>query len=774
MIFALGLLLDAALKGTILIAAAALAAYLLRSHSAAARHAAWTAAVVGHLALPAVTLLAPAWRLPFLPAPPWLESTVTGNPQLETSPRSSTATGQQPVPPSQQSAPSSQFPVSKKTAEPTPTSTVAQPFPLKGISLFAALWIVGVVIVLLRLAFGTMQVGKLARRGSRVVDGAWLSLAQRVAGVLGINRPLTLLHGDRLGIPVTWGVIYPAVLLPPDAEEWPEERRRFVLVHEMAHVKRFDALTQLAAQIAIAIFWFDPFIWLAAHRMRVEREHACDDYVLRDGTKPSLYAGELLEMVRTLGTPSHERAAPAFAALAMARRSEFEGRMLAILDPKLDRHTLDRRSTLVTAAIVALLVIPLAALRPFEQARQSPPTLRVANNKTAIAAAPTAKTPASCDDLDLNRLTSTSTHISVNDDDETGARSLWYLESKPGRCAEGRMLGRAKLSSDETRLLSLPQGGVARFREVRPGIDRSIIVIPEANGLSYTARVNGRIVDADASIMTWLSKLMPEVLRESAVDVPQRVARFRQDGGVDNVLALIARIHSTASRAAHFRAFLDADDFSQDEIDRIASAAGRDLASSPSDLKAVVDMMSPLRHSRGKYPSTTAKAAINQSIQTAILNASSSTEKASLLTQYALGGDQSAILMALQGARELTSDYDKSSFLTTVAASALTARNPEIRHAYFGVFGTLGSDYDGRNVLIAAIPYAHANPAITTDIINGTLHLNASSDKADVLVSVATQQLITTPEISRQYLAAAKKIESSYDYKRVLQAAIQQ
>src|SRR6187431_1077940 len=71
----LGLLLDSALKGIFLVAAAAMAAYALRERSAAARHAAWTAAVVGHLALPAITLLAPAWRLPFLPTPPWLTAT---------------------------------------------------------------------------------------------------------------------------------------------------------------------------------------------------------------------------------------------------------------------------------------------------------------------------------------------------------------------------------------------------------------------------------------------------------------------------------------------------------------------------------------------------------------------------------------------------------------------------------------------------------------------------------------------------------------------------
>ncbi len=66
------ILVDTALKGLILIAAAAIAAYVLKNKSAAARHAAWTAAVIGHLALPVVSLLGPQWRLPLLATPAWL------------------------------------------------------------------------------------------------------------------------------------------------------------------------------------------------------------------------------------------------------------------------------------------------------------------------------------------------------------------------------------------------------------------------------------------------------------------------------------------------------------------------------------------------------------------------------------------------------------------------------------------------------------------------------------------------------------------------------
>jgi len=776
-----GLLLDSALKGVLLVAAAAVAAYLLRSRFAAARHAAWTAAVVGHLALPAVTLLAPAWRLPFLPAPPWLANQVPAT--------------RFPLPASRDAQPATSSslpaPTSAKTNIPVNTAqpdriltetggaTKASAIDLpSGLSLLAALWVAGSVLVLLRLALGTMRVGKLARDGSRVIDGAWLSLAQRVAARLGISRPLTLLHGDRLGIPVTWGIVYPAVLLPPDAEEWPEERRRFVLVHEMAHIKRFDALTQLGAQLAVAIFWFDPLIWLAAHRMRVEREHACDDYVLRDGTKPSLYAGELLDMVRSLGTPEHERAAPAFAALAMARRSEFEGRMLAILDPKLDRHTLNRRSTLVTAAVVALLVLPLAALRPFEQPSSILASSSAGINKrTILVTAGSIKAKYSCDSADLGR-TGTATHISVNEDPEAKTRDLSYMVSAPGRCAEATMTGIARLSSDETQLIALPAGGMMRLREVIPGDDRSLLAVAGGNGAPiFTARANGQLVEFDADMKTWLARAMPQVMREAAIDVPERVMRLRRAGGVNAVLAAIAGIKSSAAKTAHYKALLDADNFTQAEVDRIARAAGSDLASTPQDLRTILDLMLPQRNAatlRAIYPSTAARTAIGESVQTAIKKAKSSGDKASILTQYAAGGDPDAVLMALRGAKELSSDGDKANLLKTLAASALTGPNPALRRAFFEAYETLSSDGDSRSVLIAALPYGHANPAVTVDVIQATRHISSDGDKAEVLIALTKQRLLTSAAIRNAFLDAAKEISSSYDYKRVLQAPSEQ
>src|SRR5437762_7017820 len=600
---ALPVLTDAALKGAFLVLIAALAAYVLRNRSAASRHAVWTAAVIGHLAIPALVFILPAWTMPVLPAAPWMQQTSSA-PAIGTSratpdrDNSKSSKASAPIAPKSGRA----QPVigreataadAKAPAVTAPSSTTVGPSWPSSVAILAAIWLIGAVLVLLRLALGTWRVGQLARDGDRVEDGVWLSLTQRLANRLGVSRPLTLLRGESLAVPITWGIVYPAVLLPQDSDNWSEERRRFVLVHEMAHVKRFDALTQLLAQFAIALFWFDPLVWVAAHQMRVEREHACDDYVLRDGTAPSLYAGELLEMVRSIGEPKHDRAAPAFAALAMARRSEFEGRMLAILDPRLDRHTLPRRGTLMTAIIVAFLTLPLAALRPFQQpaaavAAQNdlPESFKVSiqptvSDRSAIVTAAAANTasattstnattkvstqtsvfpanPAqssawSCDTYYQGKGLSTSTHIDVNDSGSN--QIIQYLQTDREHCSEATVVGPAKFSADETRLAQLSPGGFARFRERTTTSDRAISVVPAGDGsLSYTATLDGRTVPFDGVMQAWFTGFLPQVLREAAINVPERVARLRSQGGVPAVLREISQIRSSAAKRAHCEA----------------------------------------------------------------------------------------------------------------------------------------------------------------------------------------------------------------------------
>jgi hypothetical protein len=273
-----------------------------------------------------------------------------------------------------------------RTAASVPAGAPAPRWPLWA----AATWAAGALLALARFAAGTVGLARLARRARPADDPAWVAALQRLARELGVRRPVTLLVGSAGAVPVTWGVVYPVVLLPADADAWSAERRRLVLLHELAHVARLDALTQLLARLAGAVFWFNPLVALAARRLRAERERACDDLVLAAGVRATAYADDLLDLVRTLGGGS-----TASAALAMARRSEFEGRLLAILDPAAPRARTSARRALAATALAGVVALPLAGVRAAVAGggAGTPPAARRADRAPAGARAASAARP---------------------------------------------------------------------------------------------------------------------------------------------------------------------------------------------------------------------------------------------------------------------------------------------------------------------------------------------------------------------------------------------
>ena len=179
-----------------------------------------------------------------------------------------------------------------------------------------------------RLVTGRGRLRSLLRDASPVDDQGLHRVMRAATGRLAIRRPVSLRWSDALDVPVTFGVLRPVVILPGAAREWSPARRRAVLDHELAHVRRVDALTRWIGELAAVVYWFHPLVWKAIGEMRAERERACDDHVINCGTPASAYARDLLEIAAILPPQcSHP------AALAMARRSQLEGRVVAVLDP---------------------------------------------------------------------------------------------------------------------------------------------------------------------------------------------------------------------------------------------------------------------------------------------------------------------------------------------------------------------------------------------------------------------------------------------------------
>lgn len=323
------------LRATLLMGAAWAAAAALRrlGASAATRHMAWLLGIAGLLALPVLWWLAPALSLPILPA----EAATAASASL-----------------------SSASPIFVSAGAIAPDPTIPPAWSL----LLPIAYALGAATLLLRLVVGRHMLARLWSDAATVADPAWEKLLSRLSSDMLLSRRIELRIARGPAVPMTWGTLAPKVLLPAEAWEWPPERRRLVLLHELAHVARLDSFSRSLASLACALYWFHPGAWLAARRMRMEQEHAADDRVLMAGGSPQAYALSLLHLARGPGArPRFDQAA------AMAGMYQLERRLLSITSESRRSRpgTFFLSSSVFLAGLTTLLVaagVPVSATPP--------------------------------------------------------------------------------------------------------------------------------------------------------------------------------------------------------------------------------------------------------------------------------------------------------------------------------------------------------------------------------------------------------------------------
>jgi hypothetical protein len=569
-------------------------------------------------------------------------------------------------------------------------------------------------VVLARLLVGTLGVWRAARRAAPADDPAWVMLVQRIARELGIRRPVTLLIGRTGTVPVTWGVVYPVVLLPADADGWSEERRRAVLLHELAHVERFDALTHVLGQLALALFWFDPLVAYGVRRMRAERERACDDLVLAVGTRPTEYADDLLDLVRSLG----EAPAPA-AALAMARRSEFEGRLLAILDPAVPRGRTSRRATALAGAVVLLAVVPLAGMRPVVARPTAPPPAPRAVRHEAVPlvrAAPAASTSRSAG--------ASCPHARGETVLVGNGPSRLYRLADDVRCLEVVARGDVELTDDGRDVRRLADGATLRVAEwpVDGGrAMRTMDVFGDRGVAVRTYRVDGAVRPPGEG-RSWFESVLGVASRRHAFDRAHGESRGESRSESRSVR------HAAAVVAAGLA----------------APATVADAATRP-DVAAV---LADVRRLPG------------------------SADRRDRLTQLAgdptLGDD--ALRQVAEAARPIPSSGDRAAVLRAVLRAASGGESPTAVAAVVAAARELPSSGDRRSVLEAATA-AGLSSTVLVDLLDVTAELPSSGDQAALLERVAARAG-ETPAVLRAYFAAVSRLTSDGDRTRVLGAAL--
>ncbi len=344
------------LKATLILLVALGITLTMQRASAGARHLVWLVTLAALLLVPALTAWGPI-PLRVLPA-----TAISPNPTAPSAPTSAPRVGIDKA----GKVDLTRAPVAASNRVAPPTSVGAQiesSAILSGLSIAFIVWAVVLLAISASLGYAALLVRRIVTRARPLDSEDWLTPLWEVSDRLSLDEPPRLLRSEDAKMPFACGVFTPTIVLPAECDAWSLDRRRAVLLHELAHVRRHDLVGHTLGRLACAVYWFHPLVWTAAKRLRSESERACDDLALACGARATDYAEHLLDIVTSV-----RRDATPSVALAMARRKEFEGRMLAILDPELRHSSPTRKQSTALIGSLALIAIIVGAAAPSPRA----------------------------------------------------------------------------------------------------------------------------------------------------------------------------------------------------------------------------------------------------------------------------------------------------------------------------------------------------------------------------------------------------------------------
>ena len=807
-------------KGLVLMGAASVAALALGRRGAMARHVVWALGLGALLLLPALEWAGPSWRVevpslrgrvgtPAAQPAPLPRSPLhrgVGTPAAQPAPlpgrRAATPVtspaeealpgrigGGVSVPPSAtppSAAPATAIVPAEAASPAPPTEALARsgaapawmpwsPYlhlgPLVA-TLFLATWAGGAVLLLSSLVASFEVVRRVERRCLPVAEGRVRDRALALAAHLGIDRPVRLLEGARHAMPMSWGLVRPRLLLPRGAEHWPAGRLDAVLLHELAHIRRRDCLTQALAEVAWALHWPNPFAWLAVTRLRAEREHACDDLVLAAGARPSDYADELLALSLEL------RGAPgaSLAALAMARPSGLRDRLRAVLDEERPRAPLGGGTGASAAAVALGLTLLLAAFTPAARADTgaavrltADPSARPSVAEAPLTADPSARpsvaeaplaareprTPpvVSAAPLPLQAVTCAMSdegwrRMSHQSDDQRH-RVEW---SKPGCEVEVRVEGEVTFTPDFMDVERLSSDGLLRIHERDGRTDRRIEVSAGPGGrpdYAYSVDRRERAFDEDAR--AWFGGMLLQLFRRGGFAAEERVRAILERDGVAGVLAELDHVTAGHVFARYVELLIQQADLSEAQTVALVARA-RERVDSDHYLSAILEAVAERQE-------------LTPRVMDAFLEASTSMEsdhyRKGVLETALRRGDltPSQVSALLASASRMDSDHYLATLLAEVGKRH--ALEPATRAAYLESVRSIESDHYRTDVLSSLMSQPRLETTDLARILTLTSEIGSDHYKATMLEQAAGLDLASA-ELRRAYLDVAGSIDSDH------------
>ncbi len=235
-------------------------------------------------------------------------------------------------------------------------TALANQLPHWSVWLFA-IWSIGVMIMLGKLLMENIRIYHLKRNAIRIADNKWLLILDGLKAQVGLDSPVIMKFANTVPVSVVLGCFKPVIIIPESADNWSDERRRIILLHELSHIKRYDNLRQSIVYLVAIIYWFNPLIWIAVRLLKTSRELACDDQVLETGVLPSTYAAHLLAIIHTL-----RGVQPEFKTVVAMSTTNMEQRMVHILETKRNHNRLLTKRTFLGILLIAIVTVALCSI----------------------------------------------------------------------------------------------------------------------------------------------------------------------------------------------------------------------------------------------------------------------------------------------------------------------------------------------------------------------------------------------------------------------------
>ncbi len=652
------------------------------------------------------------------------------------------------------------------------------------------LWALLSLAMLMRLGSGCWKLRGL-KADATPAPAEWQMRLRSLRGINGVRRQTQLLVSSHIAAPMSLGFLNPAILIPRALlDSLSDSELEHVVLHELGHLRRRDDWTNLAQKLIEAMLPIQPAVYWIGHRMSVEREMACDDWVIAATGAVEPYAASLTR-VAELSQWAH---AGILAAGATGNRSQLFSRVLHMLDRT--RNTTAKLSIgplgAAITAIVALAyvgaraphMVAFAQTSATENSRQE---LIAPRSPHALQAAP-APIPASASVAPL-ALPESPTSIVAATSPASPRAPLTLLASNasplspiaPAAPAEAQQSGETHMemttrngwtsfsvkvdgaiefTDDDRDVKSLSPGGHFRMEEGTLLSGRAYDVKADSAGnLTKTYSVGLSVKPLDSEGQTWLGRLMPQMIRDSGVGAAPRVTRILRQGGPKAVITEIGLIHSDGSKRIYLEQLFSQATLNSDQL--------KDAAKLIQGISSDGDKAQVLVNVDGKYFTGD----LRPNLFEAVGSISSDGDKRKVLSDIVKKDAESAdtFLGAARAARHISSDGDKSEVLIEMANSY--RENSGLGLAYFDAVKSISSDGDHARVLTTLLA-AHGDDRDTlARVLGSAAKISSDGDKARVLKE-AVIRYSDDQFVRKAFIDATNSISSDGDHQQVLVALV--